>query len=156
MKHLQLPMKVKYETWVWSLVQEDPPGKEMAAHSNALGWRIPWTKEPGGLQSRGSQKVRRDWSDLAPRRIKRSTCKYEEGLWEGFLWWIRILYYGCVISVFYLLYCTIFHKVLPIGKIILSDNCMQIWNYLIIKSLILKSSMSLSSNISIILYLKKN
>ena len=38
--------------------QEDARGKEMATHSSILVWRIPWTEEPGGLQSMGSQKVR--------------------------------------------------------------------------------------------------
>ena len=37
----------------------------MANHSNILAWRIPWTDELGGLQSKGSQRVRCDWSDLA-------------------------------------------------------------------------------------------
>ena len=37
----------------------------MATHSRILAWRIPWTGEPGGLQSMGSQRVRHDWSDLA-------------------------------------------------------------------------------------------
>ena len=37
----------------------------MATHSSILAWRIPWTEEPGGLQSIGSQRVRHDWSDLA-------------------------------------------------------------------------------------------
>ena len=39
------------ETWVQSLSQEDPLEKEMANHSSILAWRIPWIKEPGGLQS---------------------------------------------------------------------------------------------------------
>ena len=42
------------ETWVWSLGQEDTLEKEMATHSIILAWRIPWTEEPGGLQSTGS------------------------------------------------------------------------------------------------------
>ena len=37
----------------------------MATHSSILAWRIPWTEEPGGLQSVGSQRVRHDWNDLA-------------------------------------------------------------------------------------------
>ena len=37
--------------------QEDPLEKEMATHSSILAWRIPWTEEPGGLQSTGSQRV---------------------------------------------------------------------------------------------------
>ena len=39
------------ETWVWSLVQEDPLEKEMATHSSILAWRIPWTEELCELQS---------------------------------------------------------------------------------------------------------
>ena len=45
------------ETWVQSQGQEDPPEEEMATHSNILAWRIPWSEEPGRLQSRGSQRV---------------------------------------------------------------------------------------------------
>ena len=45
------------ETQVQSLGQEDPLGKEMATHSSILAWRIPWTEEPEGLQSMGSQRV---------------------------------------------------------------------------------------------------
>ena len=45
------------ETWVQSLGWEDPLEKEMATHSSILAWRIPWTEEPGGLQSMGSQRV---------------------------------------------------------------------------------------------------
>ena len=44
------------ETWVRSLGQEDPLKEGMASHSIILAWRIPWTEEPSGLQSMGSQK----------------------------------------------------------------------------------------------------
>ena len=44
------------ETKVQSLGWEDPLEKEMATHSRILAWEIPWTEEPGGLQSMGSQK----------------------------------------------------------------------------------------------------
>ena len=43
------------EAWVRSLGWEDPLEEEMATHSSILAWRIPWTEEPGGLQSMGSQ-----------------------------------------------------------------------------------------------------
>ena len=43
------------ETWVQPLGQKDALEKEMATHSSVLAWRIPWTEEPGGLQSTGSQ-----------------------------------------------------------------------------------------------------
>ena len=48
-------LPAKQETWVQSLNWEDPLEEEMAAHSSILAWRIPWTEEPGGLQSIGSQ-----------------------------------------------------------------------------------------------------
>ena len=46
------------ETWVQSLGWEDPLENEMATHSSTLAWKIPWTEEPGRLQSMGSQRVR--------------------------------------------------------------------------------------------------
>ena len=52
------------EAWVRSLGQEDPLKKEMATHSSILAWRIPWTEEPGGLQSTGSQRVGHDLATL--------------------------------------------------------------------------------------------
>ena len=54
-------MPAAQETWVWSLGWEDPLGKEMATCFSILAWRIPWTEEPGGLQSMGSQRVEHDW-----------------------------------------------------------------------------------------------
>ena len=49
------------ETWVQSLGQEDPPENEMGKLYRILAWRIPWTEEPGWLQSMGSQRVEHDW-----------------------------------------------------------------------------------------------
>ena len=48
------------ETRVRSLGQEDPLEKEMAIHSSTIAWKIPWTEEPGRLQSMGSQRVGHD------------------------------------------------------------------------------------------------
>ena len=48
------------EMWVWSLGREGPLEKEMATHSSILAWEIPWTEEPGGLQSMGLKRVRHD------------------------------------------------------------------------------------------------
>ena len=62
---IYLPMQ---ETRVRSLSQEDPLEKEMATHSSILAWEIPWTEDPGGLQSMGSQRV---GHDLA---IKQQVC----------------------------------------------------------------------------------
>ena len=50
-------LPVMQETWVRSPGQEDPLEKGMAIHSNILAWRTPWTEEPGGLQSVGSQRA---------------------------------------------------------------------------------------------------
>ena len=54
----RLPVQQTQETWVRSLGREDPLEEDMATHSSILAWRIPWTEEPGGLQSVGSQRVR--------------------------------------------------------------------------------------------------
>ena len=50
------------ETQARSLGWEDPLEKEMATHSSILAWRIPWTEEPDGLRSMGSQRVGHDWA----------------------------------------------------------------------------------------------
>ena len=50
------------ETRGQSLGQEDPLEEGMATHSSILAWRIPWSEEPGGLQSMGSQRIRHDWA----------------------------------------------------------------------------------------------
>ena len=54
------PLPAMRETWVQSLGWEDPLEKEMATHSSTLAWKIPWTEEPGRLQSMGLQTVRDD------------------------------------------------------------------------------------------------
>ena len=48
------------ETWAPSLGREDPLEKEVAIHSSILAWRIPWTEEPGGIQSMESHRIRHD------------------------------------------------------------------------------------------------
>ena len=53
-------MPAMQETWVQSLEWEDPLEKGMATHSSILAWVIPWTEEPGGLQSMGSQRAGHD------------------------------------------------------------------------------------------------
>ena len=49
-----------WETWVRSLGLDDHLEKEMATHSSVLAWEMPWTEEPGGLQSMGLQRVGHD------------------------------------------------------------------------------------------------
>ena len=53
-------LSTKRETWVQLLGWEDPLEKEMAIHSSAIAWKIPWTEEPDRLQSMGSQRVGHD------------------------------------------------------------------------------------------------
>ena len=83
---------------VRSLSLEDPLEEGMATHSGILAWRIPWTEEPGGLQSIGSQRVRYDFSDLARMHVspvvgfcggfggKESTCQYRRCRFDS---WVR-------------------------------------------------------------------
>ena len=52
---------VMREIWIWSLGRKDPLEKEMATYPSIPAWRIPWTEEPGGLQSVGLQRVGHDW-----------------------------------------------------------------------------------------------
>ena len=58
----QQPIQETQETQVQSLGREDPQEEEIATHSDFLTWRIPWTEEPGGLQSMGSKK---SWTRLS-------------------------------------------------------------------------------------------
>ena len=59
-QRIRLAMQETQETQVRSLGWEDLLEKEMATHSSILAWEIPWTEEPGGLWSIGSQRVRHD------------------------------------------------------------------------------------------------
>ena len=53
-------LSIMRETWVRSLGWEDPLEKEMASHSRTIAWKMPWTEEPGRLQSMGLQRVGHD------------------------------------------------------------------------------------------------
>ena len=67
----------KFHVWVAKIPLEEG----MATHSNILAQRIPWTEEPGGLQSIGLQRIRHDWNDLhAPRHPLSMTTAVLEGL----------------------------------------------------------------------------
>ena len=73
-------MQETQEPWVRSLGWEDPLEEKMAPHSSMLAWRIPWTEEPGGQQSTGSQRVGHHWKiECAhPYRIKVGTVPDQE------------------------------------------------------------------------------
>ena len=72
------------ESWVQSLGWEDLE-KETATHSSILAWKIPWTEEPGRVQSMGSQRVRHDWATSLSLSFKAKwwTNQREESLGEG-------------------------------------------------------------------------
>ena len=62
-------MQDTFETWIWSLCQEDPLEEGRATQSSVLAWRISWTDEPGRLWSMGLQRVGHNWSNVAHTRI---------------------------------------------------------------------------------------
>ena len=70
------------EIRVLSLGQEDPLEKEMATHSSILAWEIPWTEEPGGLQSMGSQRVGHDFTFTFQYSCLGNTM--DKGTWLGY------------------------------------------------------------------------
>ena len=72
-------MQKTQEIWVQSLNQEDPLEKEMTTHSSILAWRIPWTEEPGGLQSMVSLE-----SDTTERLSTQKRKKHNDGDWKLF------------------------------------------------------------------------
>ena len=62
-------MQETQETQVWLLGLKDPPEEEMSTHSSILAWKIPWTEEPGRLQSMGLQTVGDDWATEHTREL---------------------------------------------------------------------------------------
>ena len=78
-------------TWVWSLGREDPLEEETATHSSIHDWEIPWTEEPGGLQSTGSQRVGHELvtkttSSSYPDTLTSPHCTWTGKAQEPFLW----------------------------------------------------------------------
>ena len=68
------------ETQVQSLDQEDLLEKEMATHSSILAWEIPWTEEPGGLQSMESQRVRHELATEQQEEVVEQTVSLAKGI----------------------------------------------------------------------------
>ena len=72
------------ETQVRSLGREDPLEKRMATHSSILAWSIPWTEEPGGPQSMGSQRVRHNWATnpttISTSEIAQMSFEYDRNM----------------------------------------------------------------------------
>ena len=77
------------EPQVWSLDWEDPLEEDIATHSGILAWRIPWTEEPGGLQSMGLQRAEHDWVASTftlgfpgPQKVKNQPAMCETQVWS--------------------------------------------------------------------------
>ena len=84
------------ETWVRFLGREDTLEKEMATHYSTFAWKIPWTEEPGMLQSVGLQRVGHDWAtslSLKKLRVREGCLKNSMGCQVNFLWkyWLETL-----------------------------------------------------------------
>ena len=86
---IHLPTQETQETWVQFLGQEDSLEEEMATHCSILAWKLPWTEEPGGLQSMGSQRVGHDWAHMHAR-----DCCYHSHFADRFLFQLCV-YYKC-------------------------------------------------------------
>ena len=84
------------ETWVWSLAREEPLEKGTVTHSSILAWRIPWTEEPGRVQTIGSQRVRHDWAGaLFPFSLHFEFTQKESNpclTWDEVFGWAMNLY----------------------------------------------------------------
>ena len=82
---------------VQSLGQKDPLEVEMAAYSSILAWRIPWTEEPGGIQSLGLQRVGHDWVTNTFFHFHRSICIAVSGIISFFFmteWYSTVYMYN--------------------------------------------------------------
>ena len=71
------------ETQVWSLGWEDPLEREIAIHSSTIAWKIPWTEEPGRLQSMGSQRVGHDWATSLFSCLYGPSLTYIHDYWKN-------------------------------------------------------------------------
>ena len=83
------------ETWIQSLNWEDPLEKEMATHSSILAWEIPWTEEPGRVQSMGLQRVRRDSATKQQQQNQILSYHFLLGIGkitQSFLWQCWLMY----------------------------------------------------------------
>ena len=85
-----------WETQVQSLGWEDPLEKEMATHSSILAWKIPWTEDPGRLQSVGSQRVGHDWVTSLHFHLSELAMWKSLDTSERQFWWKRKRHRTCL------------------------------------------------------------
>ena len=109
MVYVRLRVPAMQETWFLSLDLEDPLEEDLATHSSILAWTIPWTEEPGGLWSMGSQTVRHDkWLS---RHTILNVINPEYSL-EGLMLKLKLQYFGLLIQ-----RAKSLEKILMLGKI---------------------------------------
>ena len=71
------------ETWIWPLSQEDPLEEEMATHASIFALTVPWTEEPGGLQSMGFQRVGHNWTAEHGTGANKAAMWAAPEVWRG-------------------------------------------------------------------------
>ena len=76
-------MRETQEMRIWSLSRGDPLEKETATHSSILAWKIPWTEKPGGLQSKGLQRIGHNWATQHTHRV--SNLSITLRVWNAWL-----------------------------------------------------------------------
>ena len=118
-----------FNPWVQSLGWEDPLKKEMATHSSILAWEIPWTEEPGRLQSMGLPRIRHDRNYLAQHR---SSTTLQVTQFHCFLWLsiVHVLYvlalpHACFIEQPVKIMCSQPYLILSFSALILSLHSSQ-------------------------------
>ena len=117
------------ETWVWSLGQEDLLERGRTTHSSTVAWRIPWTEEPGGLQSLGSQRVGHDWANKHMYSIKHNfTFYFYFKIYRNVLkWQCQIVNSSLKRWLFFLRFHLSFLRGLAVKILILSWNVYDNW-----------------------------
>ena len=134
-ERIRLPMQA---TRVQSLGWEDPLEEEMATHSSIPAWEIPWTREPGGLQSIGLQRIGHDWAltyiflreEILARQQFQMPCPHESLL--SLSWgWVHLLVLGSV-SLCWVSWCVIWEgwPLLPpgvLGKVVRGGGWLPCW-----------------------------
>ena len=93
------------ETRVWSMGRKDPLEKEMVPHSSTIAWKIPWTEEPGRLQSMGSQRVGHDWATpLFYNKYMQTKCMESHGVSKYTIQtaYVVLSRISCIITIFWI------------------------------------------------------
>ena len=131
-------LSTMWETWVQSLNWEDPLEKEMAMHSSTVAWKIPWTEEPGRLQSMGSQRVGHDWvTSLSLSHLYLDEHIYISEIFLIYTDWIK-LYFS--LPFLYNMLEEFFHLKEHVSVIISKDYCsVQMLAYPILHASALKT-----------------